>query len=94
MSLVKNIHKRSVDLILKEIREKGFSNVADPEACIKKVKKYTGIELINDDFMLKFKKKMINITQEDNMELMARYPDNHFSLAIVDPPYNVGASER
>lgn len=30
---------------------------------------------------------MITITNEDNMELMARYPDNHFELAIVDPPY-------
>lgn len=30
---------------------------------------------------------MIQITNEDNMELMARYPDNHFQLAIVDPPY-------
>ena len=30
---------------------------------------------------------MINITNEDNMELMARYEDNHFDLAIVDPPY-------
>ena len=25
------------------------------------------------------------------MELMARYPDNHFELAIVDPPYGIGA---
>ena len=30
---------------------------------------------------------MINITNEDNMELMSRYEDNHFDLAIVDPPY-------
>ena len=30
---------------------------------------------------------MIEITNEDNMDLMARYPDNHFDLAIVDPPY-------
>jgi site-specific DNA-methyltransferase (adenine-specific) len=29
----------------------------------------------------------IQITNEDNMELMARYPDNYFDLAIVDPPY-------
>jgi site-specific DNA-methyltransferase (adenine-specific) len=29
----------------------------------------------------------IEITNEDNMELMARYPDNYFDLAIVDPPY-------
>jgi site-specific DNA-methyltransferase (adenine-specific) len=29
----------------------------------------------------------INLTCEDNMELMARYPDNYFELAIVDPPY-------
>jgi len=31
----------------------------------------------------------INITCEDNMKLMARYPDNHFDLAIVDPPYGL-----
>jgi site-specific DNA-methyltransferase (adenine-specific) len=31
----------------------------------------------------------IEITNEDNMELMARYPDNHFELAIVDPPYGL-----
>ena len=29
----------------------------------------------------------ITITNEDNMELMARYPDKHFDLAIIDPPY-------
>jgi site-specific DNA-methyltransferase (adenine-specific) len=29
----------------------------------------------------------ITITKEDNMEMMARYPDNYFELAIVDPPY-------
>lgn len=32
----------------------------------------------------------ITITNEDNMELMARYPDNYFELAIVDPPYGLG----
>lgn len=32
---------------------------------------------------------MITITNEDNMELMARYPDNYFDLAIVDPPYGI-----
>jgi site-specific DNA-methyltransferase (adenine-specific) len=30
---------------------------------------------------------MIEITNEDNMELMARYEDNYFDLSIVDPPY-------
>jgi site-specific DNA-methyltransferase (adenine-specific) len=30
---------------------------------------------------------MLNITNEDNMQLMARYPDMYFDLAIVDPPY-------
>ena len=33
---------------------------------------------------------MIQITNEDNMQLMARYEDNHFDLAIVDPPYGLG----
>ena len=31
----------------------------------------------------------ITITNEDNMKLMARYPDNYFDLAIVDPPYGL-----
>jgi len=32
------------------------------------------------------------ITNEDNMELMARYPDKYFDLAIVDPPYGINRS--
>jgi site-specific DNA-methyltransferase (adenine-specific) len=32
---------------------------------------------------------MINITNEDNMHLMARYSDKYFDLAIVDPPYGI-----
>lgn len=32
----------------------------------------------------------MKLTNEDNMELMARYPDNYFDLAIVDPPYGIG----
>ena len=29
----------------------------------------------------------------DNMELMAEFPDNYFELAIVDPPYGIGANK-
>ncbi len=36
----------------------------------------------------------ITITNEDNMALMARYPDNYFDLAIVDPPYGIGESSN
>ena len=36
---------------------------------------------------------MIEITNEDNMQMMARYPDNYFDLAIVDPPYGIGFGE-
>jgi site-specific DNA-methyltransferase (adenine-specific) len=32
----------------------------------------------------------MTITNEDNLELMARYEDNYFDLAIVDPPYGIG----
>jgi site-specific DNA-methyltransferase (adenine-specific) len=32
----------------------------------------------------------ITITNEDNMLLMARYPDKYFDLAIVDIPYGLG----
>lgn len=34
----------------------------------------------------------LTITNEDNMELMARYPDNYFELAIVDPPYGINVN--
>lgn len=36
----------------------------------------------------------MNITNEDNMELMARYEDNHFDLAIVDPPYGIDINNQ
>lgn len=36
----------------------------------------------------------IEITQEDNMELMNRYPDEYFDLAIVDPEYGINASSK
>jgi site-specific DNA-methyltransferase (adenine-specific) len=36
----------------------------------------------------------INITNEDCMELLARTPDGFYDLAIVDPPYGIGAGSR
>jgi site-specific DNA-methyltransferase (adenine-specific) len=33
----------------------------------------------------------IELTNECNMELMKRYPDNYFDLAIVDPEYGIDA---
>lgn len=36
----------------------------------------------------------ITITNECNMELMKRYPDKYFDLAIVDPPYGIGAENH
>lgn len=35
----------------------------------------------------------LTLTNEDNMILMSKYPDKYFDLAIVDPPYGIGASE-
>ena len=32
----------------------------------------------------------MKITNEDNIQLMSRYEDNYFDLAIVDPPYGIG----
>ena len=34
--------------------------------------------------------KGLQITCEDCMELMGRYPDKYFDLAIIDPPYGIG----
>jgi len=36
---------------------------------------------------------MITATNEDNMLMMARYPDDCFELSIVDPPYGINASK-
>jgi len=35
-------------------------------------------------------KEYFNITNECNLELMKRYKDDYFDLAIVDPPYGIG----
>jgi len=35
-------------------------------------------------------KNLSEVTNEDCMEGMARYPDKYFDLAIVDPPYGIG----
>jgi site-specific DNA-methyltransferase (adenine-specific) len=36
----------------------------------------------------------MKITNEDNMELMARYEDDYFDLAIVDPPYGIDHANK
>jgi site-specific DNA-methyltransferase (adenine-specific) len=36
---------------------------------------------------------MITATNEDNMLMMARYPDDYFDLAIVDPPYGINVTK-
>jgi site-specific DNA-methyltransferase (adenine-specific) len=36
---------------------------------------------------------MITATNEDNMVMMARYPDDYFDLAIVDPPYGIDVTK-
>lgn len=35
-------------------------------------------------------REYLNITNECNLELMKRYEDNYFDLAVVDPPYGIG----
>ena len=42
---------------------------------------------------LQLKAERMTITNEDNMVMMARYPDNHFDLAIVDPPYGIDVTK-
>ena len=35
-----------------------------------------------------------SLYQQDCMEGMKQYPDNHFELAIVDPPYNIVSQQK
>jgi site-specific DNA-methyltransferase (adenine-specific) len=39
-------------------------------------------------------KHLSEVTNEDCMEGMARYPDNYFDLAIVDPPYGIDINNQ
>ena len=43
--------------------------------------------------MKQFKNERINIYNEDCMNLMKRYEDNFFDLAIVDPPYGIDVNK-
>ncbi len=36
----------------------------------------------------------LDLHRMDCMELMREYPDNHFDLAVVDPPYGIGESGK
>jgi site-specific DNA-methyltransferase (adenine-specific) len=36
---------------------------------------------------------MITITNEDNLDLMKRYPDKYFDLLLTDPPYGINATD-
>ena len=37
---------------------------------------------------------MIELIHGDCMDVMARYPDNYFDLACVDPPYGIGVNHN
>jgi len=37
--------------------------------------------------MKKYTKGKVNLYLGDNMEFMAKLPDNYYDLAVVDPPY-------
>jgi site-specific DNA-methyltransferase (adenine-specific) len=39
-------------------------------------------------------KAMITLLNDDCMNVMAKYPDKYFDLAIVDPPYGIGEGNK
>lgn len=44
--------------------------------------------------MSQFTTDILDLRLCDNMELMAQYPDKHFDLAIVDPPYDFSIGDK
>ena len=52
------------------------------------------IHVVRHSYLTDKDNNMIKITNEDNMQLMARYEDNYFDLAIVDPPYGINADKK
>ena len=45
---------------------------------------------MNTQKMTHYKTDRLDLHLMDCMELMAQFPDKHFDLAIVDPPYGIG----
>ena len=43
-----------------------------------------------DEEMTRYQTEALDLRLQDNMELMREFPDKHFELAIVDPPYGLG----
>ena len=43
--------------------------------------------------MNRYESEWLDLRRMDNMELMTQFPDKHFDLAIVDPPYGIGAEQ-
>ena len=37
-----------------------------------------------------YSKGKVNLYLGDNMEFMAKVPNNYYDLAVVDPPYGIG----
>ena len=46
------------------------------------------------DYVDRLVREFLDARCMDCMELMAGYPDNHFDLAIVDPPYGIGMASN
>lgn len=40
-----------------------------------------------------YKTETLDLRQMDCMDLMGEYPDNHFDLAVVDPPYGIDVTK-
>ena len=43
-----------------------------------------------ETIMNRHETEWLDLRRMDNMELMRQFPDKHFDLAIVDPPYGIG----
>jgi len=63
---------------MKNNKTENAETPALPQGAVMGCKKGAAVELFNMDCM----------------ELMAKYPDKHFDLAIVDPPYGIGISSN
>ena len=47
-----------------------------------------------ETIMNRHETEWLDLRRMDNIELMAQFPDKHFDLAIVDPPYGINAAKK
>lgn len=63
-----NIELQSCIMIVEEIEKKGFCTVARPQNCVEKVKRCLDVDLVIDEYFLRFKR--VDVFTDKNGQML------------------------